>query len=177
MTTVDGFRNSGLDYMDWANKMVAEGKMYWPANRTSRLSVDDQFDIGNIVCEIIVGDASSKANAETKFCNNLQVYSSNTLLLAEYILEGGLCEDNGNCELLMQIGFQVGGIFLNNVVGTYCTLAYAAIAQDCDGAGNGGAAAIEVNGVAGEIFSLWDDANQNSCSANTQTTVCQQSTF
>ncbi|APA06601.1 hypothetical protein sscle_02g013710 [Sclerotinia sclerotiorum 1980 UF-70] len=30
MTAADRFLVSSLDYMDWANKMVAEGKAYWP---------------------------------------------------------------------------------------------------------------------------------------------------
>ena len=37
MRLQDKFSKSGLEYTEWANKMVAEGKMYWPENTQNGL--------------------------------------------------------------------------------------------------------------------------------------------
>lgn len=185
MTAADRFSVSGLDYMSWANKMVDEGKMYWP-NKTSYSVIEAteasaSYSLTNIACGVLVGSESSYDDGETVFCDFVAQYVSATLMGADYILKDGLCEDNEDCTMIVEIALGVAGGYLQDGVTSVCPGIFAELYSSCNGA-VGGSAQISLTDSSGTqtgtvSAQFYDNDGGATCAANTDTDICQQGLF
>ncbi|EPE35024.1 hypothetical protein GLAREA_10719 [Glarea lozoyensis ATCC 20868] len=159
MTLEDRFSNSGLEYMEWANLKVAEGKMYWP-NKTSITIGNRQtgsFTLMNIACGVLGGTQQFYEDGEAHFCTLVNLYVGGVLKGAEWLVNDLVCQDQQPCLLLVEIGLDVGGGFAASGVPSFCSAVFEEIYASCNGAPGG----------AGQIF-ITDDSGSQSGVAEAQ---------
>jgi hypothetical protein len=179
MTAADRFVVSGLDYMTWANKMVAEGKMYWP-NKTSTIEIQAcqaSFSFTNLACGYIGADISSYEDGVAYLCSLITQYVGFSLTGAQYILQDGICGDSLPCSFILDVAFGISGSF--DAVPSICIPIFEKIYSSCNGV-VGGAAQMSVKdsegthtGIVGAQFFAFDEGVV--CPANTDTNVCGSS--
>lgn len=181
MTTADRFSGSDLDYMTWANKMVAEGKMYWP-NNPSTLEIrasQATFSLTNIACGFIGASQPTYQEGEAKFCDLVKKYASLNLLAAEYFLQDLVCQGHEECSFLLDMSLEVAGGFAQDAIPSICAPIFEELYNNCHGA-VGGSAQVTVSDSHGtQTGSVQAQFYANdpgaTCPANTATNVCGSS--
>lgn len=179
----DRFSASGLDYATWTNKMVAEGKMYWPSNTTTRViqTYQTTFTVKSVACGFVYGNAAEYDQGQTLFCNLVKQYVSLTLIAEEYLFRDGVCAGGENCELIFSLITDRAGAFAQNRIEAVCPSIYAAIYADCAGS-TGGSAQISFTDSAGTYTGtaegqFYTEDTGATCAADTSTSVCVSSSF
>ncbi|KFX94575.1 hypothetical protein V490_04304 [Pseudogymnoascus sp. VKM F-3557] len=176
MTTADRFAVSGLDYMTWANKMVAEGKMYWSNHTSTEVQIRGitSFSVTNIACGYFAGDQSNYETGKAKFCSFAREYYSLFLLAMEYDVKNGVCEGTP-CLIIADIAFYAAGAFTNNGVQTACGPIFDKIWASCPNS-VGGSGILFTSDDQGAHYGdvhiqFFDDDDGDTCPANTATSA------
>ena len=157
--------------------------MYWPSNSTKReiQTRSTTYTVKNVVCGFVGGTDPLFTEGQQKFCALANQYAGLTLQGVEYILNDGLCQNNEECTLILNIAFGVGGGFASDAVNDVCASLFFAVYDECNNS-VGGAADITVTDsegtqsgtIEGQFFAEDDSA---SCPANSDTFQCASSLF
>ena len=184
MTFADRFSVSDLDYDTWANKMVAEGKMYWPANSTSHViqARDATYTIKNVACGFLGANKADYQEGETKFCNLVGQYVGGILLGAELLLKDGLCDDHQGCLLVMDIAMGQAGAYVASGIPSVCVPMFEAVYNDCGPDAGGGSGQLTITDNKGTQKGtiqgqFMENDNGATCPANTNTFKCKAGLF
>lgn len=178
MTALDRHVVSGQDYTTWANNMVAQGKMHWPTT-SAKSQIEPRapsWDVHSLACGFIGGTESNYRYGEAKFCDLIRTYASGVLQLGTYILQDGLCDNNQDCTLIIDIAFSLGGLFTEDKVTEICEQLFEAVWSDCNRTGGSGQVTVgsETGTIQAQFFINDDGAT---CPANSLVNVCQESRF
>ena len=178
MTASDRYVVSSQNYTTWSNNMVTQGKMHWPDTPSSNQieARTKSWSVKSVACGFIGGTHSSYQVGEAKFCTQIRDYASVNLKVGSWILQDGLCEDNQDCTMIIDMAFAIGGAFVNDAIPSFCEDIFEAVWNDCSG--SGGSAELTVGSETGFVqaqFFLRDEGA--TCPATTPTNVCESSRF
>ncbi|KAF2715890.1 hypothetical protein K431DRAFT_299118 [Polychaeton citri CBS 116435] len=202
MTLSDSFSNSGMEYMDWANKMVAEGKMRWPDKRqndvvairnSTRVSLVRRqptgFNLQNVVCGYVEGRLDQYSQANTTFCQFIgNSYALDAQLILGYeIFKGALCDDvmdgeDEDCILQAQLASKTAGYIADIVNYAICGALFEDLNSYCSGA-TGGSAQVVINdsngtSLQGNIeMQFYENDSTATCPAPSAATTCAATSF
>jgi hypothetical protein len=190
MTPADDFSDSNLTYMDWANKMVAEGKMTWAENQTEvQVVLTGDPSLGwrmkNFACGKLKGNINEIREAQKKFCKFLGRVESEVLEEVAVQMARGICEDNESCVTIGKIAMKSAGWLNGSALETpYCYLFWDDLYQKCGDAG-GTAELLKItshhhkhHSHHGHFSSHWYPEDSGAtCPADTAKTKCERITF
>ncbi|KAI0123735.1 hypothetical protein BJ170DRAFT_640210 [Xylariales sp. AK1849] len=158
MTAADAFSKSDLDYETWAQRMVDEGKMYYPEKRSVEIGrsreketvvvrhpggglsfrAEPRFTLTleNIICEGLGGNKADYDKGRQRFCQLNHDYASVLLMTSEYILQDFICEgDSDACDLLITAAFISGRMYYNGAIEDDCDTLFEAVHKQCNDLG------------------------------------------
>ena len=162
----------GDDYTVWVNDQVEKGLMRWP-NTTSSLDKRAGWDIHDMACGVVLGHSGEYDKGKKKMCGLIKRYSSGILLISEYILQDGLCDDNQSCTMILRIAFQAGGEYVDSKIPSWCDAIFAAVWKDCGH--TGGTGQLQIGSETGTVearFYNYDPGATCPATPITKTYVC-----
>lgn len=152
-----------MDYHTWTQRMVDEGKMWYPAERSVEIRSPSQkmetvvvrhpggslslrqqppqapdFIIDAIACYGLGGGNENYQEGKEKFCGWGDTIFEFTTTQAHYMLEDGFCEGNFLCDLQMSIVLYGGRWLVEANFDEICTFWWDAIYDRCQGKGGSG---------------------------------------
>ncbi|KAF7561617.1 hypothetical protein G7046_g2515 [Stylonectria norvegica] len=162
-SAVEAFANSDTDYHTWAQRMVDEGKMWYPAERSVEIRSPKQkletvvvrhangglsfrqqppqapdFIIDAIVCSGLGGSNENYEEGKQKFCSWAPTVADSSTDAAHYMLDNKLCNGGVLCDLQLSIVLYGGRWFIDNKLDSICGFWWDAIHKRCQGSGGSG---------------------------------------
>lgn len=108
-----------VDYLTWAQDMVAAGKLEWAnntvtSNETASLTIDSRADeswsFGEMTCGFLVGEGNvDLGQARERFCNWATKSVEQYLVTAAMVFKDLECQASTKCHIIVSITFAVGG--------------------------------------------------------------------
>ncbi|KAI6081952.1 hypothetical protein F4821DRAFT_274536 [Hypoxylon rubiginosum] len=177
----DRFSNSGMEYDDWADKMVEEGKLWRPDshNETTTLQIRDgpTVSFNKVLCGYMYGESNEWQDAQTRFCDLVKQYSQITLAGIEYIVQDLACEGNQDCIFIAQLAFDQGIKYSMATVDGLCPQLFSGLQRQCSGYTGGQAQITITNGADKPTGTLnlqfYDKDTGATCPATTDSFVCR----
>lgn len=203
MTFADRFSNSDLDFETWSNKMVSEGKMFFPEKRSARIDLSGVsnrrdnwwghdstawLDIDSIICGGLEPLYQEFEAGKAKFCKFLEEFASNTLIATDMFILGGVCSGGTGCSWYTWLAFDAADHMLRGISRDVCGPIFTEIHNECGG--KGGNAVVQMHEInldllgaetktqVGHISSqFWDEDLGATCPADTASKVCKVEHF
>ena len=156
MTASDRYVVSGQNYTTWSNNMVAQGMMHWPDTPSSKQikARTTSWSVNSVACGFIGGTSSSYEIGEAKFCAFVRDffvrdYVGLTLTGVSFPPQDGLCDDNQDCTMIIDLAFGIGGSLVKDAIPAFCEDIFEAVWNDCSG--SGGSAELTVGSETGTV--------------------------
>lgn len=176
---LDRFSASELDFSDWFDAMVAEGRLYRPnATEVGALEVRSGewwIRAKNVGCAVVAGNRDSVHKTQEHFCDFVQRAENMYAKQLETDVANMVCEDSKVCKLGLRGVFDYFSLFKGaSDVTAMCHDMFDVVNQACP---DGGVADMEVGNDAdgsqheGQLESAYTDEDPQSCQSS-DTTEC-----
>lgn len=161
MTRADAFSNSGTDFETWSQRMVDEGKMWYPEKRSIEIPNPNaqketivvrhadgthslerraaRLKLSNIACGIQGGNEQMYSVGQDRFCRFERDFMASTIKLMEYTMEELLCNGEA-CDFYVNLGAAAATVVVGIGVSLSCDDMFEQLREVCRG--SGGAAQI-----------------------------------
>jgi hypothetical protein len=150
----DRFSISGLDYSNWAAKMVAEGKLYEPPttrNITFRIA-ENSYSLTDFKCGYLASSQDRMNTVAFQGCEFIRAESFFAMKFAELLTIEEFCRGatSDTCVNIVDAGFTTVGAFVDAGFDFYCQTFFLRIFDECPG-GVGGSASLTLTGDDGTV--------------------------
>ncbi|PWY85994.1 hypothetical protein BO70DRAFT_395123 [Aspergillus heteromorphus CBS 117.55] len=127
--------------------MADESKMHQAINATTVIleAALETSDLKEYACELLGAKHVQYEQGQLGFCYLIKLGAYYTLTAGTFILQQGVCDENGNCAFLLEVALRMVGGLVGRALPSVCTAVFEELWSSCNGS-IGGTAQISMTG-------------------------------